>query len=509
MDNTTKHVDVKEVLETLFTDTDKLTNSSDTTNLNNHQNQYPESILQNSNKGNKLYNSFQSYSPQFVNTEPSLINKSSVIRWPNSNLETVQHLILNHWLEQNSTSTLNSNNSQDKSKVSKLTATRGRANKLFTWASSDEYVEMRKKQLNKLRRGSGVSDHSKSQINNDNDHKASETDIKSQALQTSLKLKFNKDKSLNKLSQIVENESNKFIHLRIQKIRLHHSEQIEKQINERKKKDYELYLKKLKLKEEEYEKSLRQETAQSNSKGNFFGNLFGFNATTTTSNDKPETIEPDIDTGSIKNGSTSSNKSKRSTLFGMQSLFSSNSNKDNSSSPKKNTTTVFDADDRSDTQSIAGSNLENSIVSDNNGNEPNGDKKKSTENETKLESSLEMLNIDDMENLRSNGVTTPNNNFKNYHDNSDNEEDKVENNDDEFTDFTMATKTNGVNGKTRTDTKTSHNFFSIDQAQSQSGSGNHEELIDLFDDRPPSKSATPPVIRSPTAFDNELNLLDL
>ncbi|KAI5964179.1 uncharacterized protein KGF55_002121 [Candida pseudojiufengensis] len=503
MDNKIKNVDIEEALKSLFNITE--TNNGESNSISNDghgQNQYPESILQTSKKGNKLYNSFQSLSPQFLNTESNSNNRTQVIRWHNSNLETVQHLILGNWLEQNSASASTSKSPHDKSKA---TLSR-RANKLFIWASSDEYIEERKKQLKRIRRGSELQDQTKTHITNDSDLNQTDENIKASRLQKKLKLKFDDQKSVNRLAHTIENESNKFIHSRIQKIRLHHSEQIEKQINERKKRDYEEYLRKLKLKEEEYEKSLRQDTANAGSKGNFFGNLFGFNATS-TSNEKPDTIEPDIETSSIKNGSVnSSNKSKRSTLFGMQSLFSGGSNKDSSLSPKKQSTTVFDADDRSDTQSLTQSLAESNLDSILSNNKDNNSKKESLENEANINNSFEGLNIDDLENFRNRTNTPTKQNQIDYH--KQDEEDNNDDEDDEFTEFTEATtapKSISQNSKTNL----SHNFFSIDHARQGSNSRNHEELIDLFDDRPPSKSSTPPIINSPVSPENEVNLLDL
>lgn len=79
----------------------------------------------------------------------------------------------------------------------------------------------------------------------------------------------------NKLSRIVELESNKFIRARLQEISLHHSEQMSLQISERKRRDHERHLERLKAKEEQYNREL--ELAMKDKKGGFFS-IFNFGA---------------------------------------------------------------------------------------------------------------------------------------------------------------------------------------------------------------------------------------
>lgn len=77
----------------------------------------------------------------------------------------------------------------------------------------------------------------------------------------------------NRLGRIIEVESNKFIRERLREISLHHSEQMSLQISERKRKDHEQHLERLRLKEEQYNKELEQ--AMKEKKGGFFS-IFNF-----------------------------------------------------------------------------------------------------------------------------------------------------------------------------------------------------------------------------------------
>lgn len=82
-------------------------------------------------------------------------------------------------------------------------------------------------------------------------------------------LEIPKESITNKLNRIVDRESNKFIHKRIQLIKAHHSEQISKEIHERKRKDHERHLNKLKEKEEEYERALQAATSEQGKQNGF------------------------------------------------------------------------------------------------------------------------------------------------------------------------------------------------------------------------------------------------
>lgn len=151
---------------------------------------------------------------------------------------------------------------RDNFKLTKSVLTTGRANKLFVWSSSDSYIQEKKRQLQLRKSTEGKPSSQSHKPSAPAEDKPVETDAKFSTLQSELHLRLSTEKVNNKLSKSIEIEANKFIHARIQKIRDHHSEQMMKQINERKRKDHEIYLQRLKLKEEEYEKSIRQDQDQ-------------------------------------------------------------------------------------------------------------------------------------------------------------------------------------------------------------------------------------------------------
>lgn len=504
-------VDVPDLLNILFQDV-LITNPTESeTDLR----LYPEIILQKSEKGNKLYASFQRHSPQFIK-EVDGGEKKQVLRWRNSNIESAQRIILDSWIAQNSG--MNSTSNKDSSKISKSLSSTGRANKLFVWSSSDSYIEEKKRQL-QLRKGmeGKISQSHKAAV--ETEEKPVETDTKLETLRKQLHLKLSLDAINNKLSKKIEIEANRFIHSRIQKIRNHHSEQMMKQINERKRKDHEMYLQRLKLKEEEYENSLRQDQDHVNTKKlNFFGNLFGLSGGAMS----PEVSSPigSNDATTAHKSNSKSSKNKRTTLFGMQSLFSSS----NGLKKRVDKTIMFDAEDKSDTQSIADSNMDHSIISASEEPEEQESMKRpsigdsaSVSNIKKQNGTVPLFNVDELESLelkrspqKSNGTGVASSG-DNRQSKGSNEEENFK---DEFTEFTTATSENDLVSSPpplAPVPKLSHNFFSVEKANANATpatSGN--ELIDLFDTnelRPTSleiNSPTPSQLQA-----NVDNLLDL
>lgn len=265
-----KPVDLSEIANILFHDL-KFTNGNNDKEDQFHI--YPELILQQSEHGNKYYSSFQSHSKQFMTGDQLSNNK--ILRWSDSTIEQTQKLILDHWGSNNDIKEGNNNNKQ---KPSTTTTGSLRANALFSWSSSDAYIEARKKELRRLKGDSNIKRHDLSKSSNG--HIAdTEEDNKKTKLQESLNIAFPKQSINNKLNRIVEAESNKFIHARIQRIKKHHNDEMSKQIHERKRRDHEEYLRKLKIKEEEYEKSIQAAIEANQNKPGFFGSLFGFNPT--------------------------------------------------------------------------------------------------------------------------------------------------------------------------------------------------------------------------------------
>lgn len=510
----TSQVDVPNLLDTLFEEV----TLPDPTKPEPNLRLYPEIILQKSEKGNKLYASFQRYSPQFIK-EVEETDKKQVLRWRNSNIESVQQIILDSWIAQNSG--MSSVSDRDNFKLTKSVLTTGRANKLFVWSSSDSYIQEKKRQLQLRKSTEGKPSSQSHKPSAPAEDKPVETDAKFSTLQSELHLRLSTEKVNNKLSKSIEIEANKFIHARIQKIRDHHSEQMTKQINERKRKDHEIYLQRLKLKEEEYEKSIRQDQDQDQvgtKKLNFFETLFGLGGSTVPPNTDDENVTPANSTTS-KNTPKSS-KSKRTTLFGMQSLFSSS----NGSKKRVDKTTMFDAEDKSDSQSIVDFNLDHSATfaseePEEQRNSPSMSDSWRPKSPRNQEMNIPLFNVDELESLelkrspQKSGNSKPSGSRANGHSIGTNEEDGS---DDEFTEFTAATSDCYLTSSPPPLTlasapKLSHNFFSVEKANANATpatSGN--ELIDLFDTKELRPSSLE--INSPTPsqlHSNMDNLLDL
>lgn len=411
-DENENQVDPLKVIDTLFNDYDydpKDTPSSITTT----DHIYPELILQESEHGNKYYSCFQSYNRQFINdpttttTTTNNINQhSEIVRWTGSTIELTASIILDNWLNQSSgNGTKSNNNSGSNSTTTTLKRHISRPNALFVWASTDEYIEERKKELRRLQKlkdnGQDQTQDKSQQIQNGTNNRPtddsknknnsstgkSKQDIVKQNLKQKLDIEFSNVAINNKLNRIIEIESNKFIHARIQRIKAHYSEQMEKQINERKRKDQELYLKKLKLKEEEYEQesSLRSKNSTNSGGGTFLGNLFGFNSATvggtsvntleSTYNNRSSTESSrtmDSTNASITTPSvmTPSAKPKRFPLFSVAGLFGGSSKKNSSK------TVLFEPneinEDGKDETNLSTQTIENNeLVDPENGTRPN------------------------------------------------------------------------------------------------------------------------------------------
>ncbi|ODV81649.1 uncharacterized protein CANTADRAFT_3735 [Suhomyces tanzawaensis NRRL Y-17324] len=256
---------------------------------------YPEALLQESANANKYYGSFQRYTHQFINQN----TPGGLVRWSNSSIESNQRQIVGSWLGADI-------------KDSKIQPAKGHRKPtsapsgLFTWSSGDSYIKARKLEL-QIKRGELLQDTSQPVTT-----AAQEEDPQGNP-RSIVKINRSKESISNKLNRVVEIESNKFIHARIQVIKAHHSEEISKQIHERKRRDHEVHLLKLKLKEEEYEKELKAATIEQNKQGGFFNTLFGFNAANTNGDAAPPAAEnlPSTPTNAIPPKSSKGSKSKR------------------------------------------------------------------------------------------------------------------------------------------------------------------------------------------------------
>lgn len=294
------NIRLQELLDIIFEETPIPVEKTD------HTPEYPESLLQQTQKANKYYNSFQGLTRQFVdegNVQPD------VVRWSNSVIQVTLKSIVENWqtvdVQGTAESTENENGDEYR------TLGQSTANTLFSWSSGDSYIESRKRELQfrNSQPNNTATKNGSVHRKKDNSETNKETDTNSDNLKKKLHLEIPKESITNKLNRIVDRESNKFIHKRIQLIKAHHSEQISKEIHERKRKDHERHLNKLKEKEEEYERALQAATSEQGKQNGFFGSLFGFNV---GSNNNSHNIDlpPEIDNPFPSRNMTSSPSGK-------------------------------------------------------------------------------------------------------------------------------------------------------------------------------------------------------
>lgn len=237
---------------------------------------YPEALLHETTGAFKLYSSLQRYTRQFVGEETS----GHIIRWQGLEVETLLRSIVDQWAVSDR-QTLSENTPSSPQKSVNI-AGRSSASGLFSWSSGDSYIEARKREKR------GPIEPVTTLYNNSGNESPvpEETPSEAQKSPVSAKVKLINSKSslTNALNRVIERESSRFIHDRIQLIKAHHSEQISKKIHERKRKDHELHLQRLKQKEEEYERALQAAMAEQNQARSigFFGSLFGLSSAPTT-----------------------------------------------------------------------------------------------------------------------------------------------------------------------------------------------------------------------------------
>lgn len=284
-------VDITEVISTLF-------GTIDTTSENLKSNKYPEAVLQVTDKANKFYNSFQRYTRQFIDTD-----SEGIVRWNDSRIEATERKIVESWLGTDVNkleTTLEKKNK--KTVVSK-------ANKLFKWSSGDAYIAARKRELELKKGGLNLTSNGRVELKEEQD---SSKNVEHIVRASTPKIQIPVESVANNLNRAIEFESNSFIHARIQKIKAHHSEAIKKQIHERKKVDHELHLKRLRLKEEEYEREMELSLAAQQKQPGFLGSLFGFGSSSTGQQNitqHPNSSNLSVDSSS-QPGSSSTQKSK-------------------------------------------------------------------------------------------------------------------------------------------------------------------------------------------------------
>lgn len=212
---------------------------------------YPELILYKLPNTNRLLSSFQQYTRQF-RTETS---KTNVVQFSRSQLGLLSAQKVHSW------DLVNSGNAEtiftpgNRTSVGKIRTSN--TNNLFAWASGEKYISARKLELQNKSLGTPQERHSSPTPSSSTRSRPSMTQ---------------------RITGVVEKESNKFIQDRIQIIKAHHIEQASRKLDERKKREHELYLRRIKMRENEYEEAIKTAIALKDTEKRllgFLGSLFG------------------------------------------------------------------------------------------------------------------------------------------------------------------------------------------------------------------------------------------
>lgn len=204
---------------------------------------YPESLLQDEPNATRYYNDLQRYTPQLLKKDGT----NSIVRWVDSHIQVSQRVVVDSWAGVS----LSQGALKKKQPL--------KANKLFKWASSDAYAEQIKRDYMIK---TGAIDPT---ILNDVDgHQQDKAPPGILNLVVNPKLS---QQVFEKLTHLIELEANRFVRIRIEKKRLQLTEAMAHQISERKRKDHENHLMRLKLREEEYEREGLTTTDRGNSSG--------------------------------------------------------------------------------------------------------------------------------------------------------------------------------------------------------------------------------------------------
>lgn len=189
---------------------------------------YPEAILQDEPNATRYYNDLQRYTPQLLKEDGT----NSIVRWVDSHIQVSQRVVVDSWAG------VSLGLLKKKQQL--------KANKLFKWASSDAYAEQIKRDYMIK---TGVIDPSLG--NNVDAHQQDKAPPGILNLVVNPKLS---QQVFEKLTRLIEQEANRFVRIRIEKKRLQLTKAMAHQISERKRKDHENHLLRLKLREEEYER---------------------------------------------------------------------------------------------------------------------------------------------------------------------------------------------------------------------------------------------------------------
>lgn len=248
--------DALEVIDSVF----EKTNADNTS----PEPKYPEELLQQSQAGGKYIARCQRPGRQFI------AGDGGIVQWKGCGVERLEKAVVEQCFIGGESRTARRPSTGFKAPAV--------ASALFSWSSGDAYIQSRKEQLNRGRSisGSGSISESESGSGNGNGQRQLEENDEQNGqdnIITRVKMTLPDAKVLPHVSYVADTEANKFIHRRVQVIKEHHSAQMSEKINERKRKDHELHLQRLKQQEEEYERELRAATKEE--KPGFFS-LFGF-----------------------------------------------------------------------------------------------------------------------------------------------------------------------------------------------------------------------------------------
>ncbi|RLV95225.1 hypothetical protein JA1_001162 [Spathaspora sp. JA1] len=261
MSDTHKNTNVAEIL---FNDI-KYANESPRENEPQHDYSHVELLLQLTAHSNKYYVQFQSHAREFIDIPTS--SESQIYRWTGSSIELAQSAVLDHWVSQKVKQPAGGVGESGKSGA----GGGARSSMLFSWSSTDASIESRRAKLNKGPRSNSIITA------------PTITPIEQRKIDLLQKLNMpcKTTEFTGKLSRIVESESTRFMNARVQLIRTRNSEYMNKLISERKKKDHELHLQKLKQMEMEQAESEKSLVPPESKGGGLFG-LFGFGGSSST-----------------------------------------------------------------------------------------------------------------------------------------------------------------------------------------------------------------------------------
>lgn len=230
---------------------------------------YPEKLLHQAPHAAHYYGSLQQVTRQFVDDSPS-----KIVNFSSSNLGIQLRDNVHAW---DSIDSEGRNPREHEPASSGTISSNSGANSLFSWSTSDTLIAARKIQLQK-RSTASLSLHGTTSNGSEGADLTLPTVAGSSPLVGSKSLTGSRPLALKRLPRIVEMESDKFIQNRIEIIKAHHKNEASKKIDERKRRDHEMHLQRIKRKEAEYERSLKEAIALQNINrlSGFFGSIFGF-----------------------------------------------------------------------------------------------------------------------------------------------------------------------------------------------------------------------------------------